>query len=85
MLSDAESIKRVTGTVLATGHGLYTGEGYLIPLQVKVLDRVRFRENFGDDFTLFGNDYHCLKEQDIMCLLPCVPLSELDKQVSEKE
>lgn len=70
ILSDAEATARVTGTVVAIGGGVFTNTGDVLPMTVKLLDRVRFRETYGDDFTLFGNEYHCLKEQDIICILP---------------
>jgi len=64
----ADKDKPMEGTVLATGNGKYS-EGKLIPLQVKVGDKVLFGKYSGTAIKIDGDEYLVMREEDIMGIL----------------
>lgn len=53
------------GTVVAIGVGTYTMMGELVPIQAKVGEKVAFPVMGGLRFTVEGEEYIVLKDQDI--------------------
>lgn len=64
----AEKDKPIEGTVLAVGNGKYH-EGQVLPLQVKVGDRVLFGKYSGTNIKLDNSEYLVLREEDVMGIL----------------
>ncbi len=64
----ADKDKPIQGTVIAIGTGKYV-EGKILPLQVKVGDRVLFGKYAGTTVKLDDTDYLVMREEDIMGVL----------------
>lgn len=54
------------GKVLAAGKGKMTPEGKLLPLDVKVGDRVLFGKYAGSEIKVDGEEYLIMREDDIL-------------------
>ncbi|ACL23430.1 MULTISPECIES: co-chaperone GroES [Chloroflexus] len=66
-LPDTASKERpMEGTVLAVGEGRRDDNGKLIPMSVKVGDRVIFAKYSGTEFKLDDVEYLILSEKDIL-------------------
>ncbi|WP_298816672.1 co-chaperone GroES [Chloroflexus sp.] len=66
-LPDTASKERpMEGTVLAVGEGRRDDDGKLIPMSVKVGDRVIFAKYSGTEFKLDDVEYLILAEKDIL-------------------
>lgn len=61
----ADKDKPMQGTVLAIGSGRYQ-EGKLLPLQVKVGDRVLFGKYAGTNVKFAEKEFLVMREEDIM-------------------
>lgn len=61
----------VEGTVLATGNGLLTRDGYSMPLEVKVDDKVLFRKSSNNitAIDIDGEEYFIMSELDILAII----------------
>lgn len=57
------------GVVVAVGDGIRTKSGNIIPLVVKVDDKVLFNKNIGQKVKLENVDYVILKEEEILATL----------------
>jgi chaperonin GroES len=69
VIPDAATEKPNQGEVLATGGGKITEDGVLIPMEVKIGDRVLFGKNAGQPVKIEGQEYHILIEDDIMAIV----------------
>lgn len=62
--------KPLNGTVVAVGPGRYAElTGNLIPLTVKVGDKVQYRKFAGQETTVDGKDYLILSENEIYAVI----------------
>jgi chaperonin GroES len=64
----AEEKRRLTGVVIAVGHGYRTTSG-AIPLLVKINDRVMFNKYGGQEVQHDGRYYLVIKESDITMII----------------
>jgi chaperonin GroES len=69
IIPDAAIEKPSQGKVLAVGDGRVTEEGIVIPMEVKIGDLVLFGKNAGTPVKIEGQEYHILKEDDIMAIV----------------
>ena len=69
IIPDAATEKPNQGKVLATGEGRITEEGVVIPMEVKTGDLVLFSKHAGQPVKVDGQEYHILKEDDIMAIV----------------
>lgn len=69
VIPDAATEKPNQGEVLATGEGRITEDGTLVPMEVKAGDRILFGKNAGHPIKIDGEDYHILKEDDVMAIV----------------
>ena len=60
--------KPAEGEVVAIGEGKYDG-GNLIPLRVKVGDRVMFSKYGYDELKVDGKEYYIVKEENILAII----------------
>ncbi len=65
----ASKEKPQQGLVLAVGSGKVTAEGKVLPMTVKVDDKVLFGKYAGTDIKLDGEDYLILREEDVLGIL----------------
>lgn len=55
--------------VIAVGTGHVTKDGNVIPLNVKVDDKVMYKPGAGSTIKVEGEDFIVLKEEDIYCVI----------------
>lgn len=66
VIPDTAAEKPDQGEVVAVGKGKKTDEGKLIPLDVKVGDRVLFGKYSGQTVKVKGDELLVMREEDIM-------------------
>jgi chaperonin GroES len=64
-----EKEKPAEGVVLAVGDGWYNEDGELIPLRVKVGDKVIFSKYSYEEVKVGGEEYYILKEENIFAII----------------
>jgi chaperonin GroES len=69
VLPDTAKEKPQEGKIIAVGEGRKSDDGKLIPLSVKVGDKVLYGKYSGTEITLDGEDYLIVKEDDILAIL----------------
>lgn len=69
IIPDSAKEKPAHGTVVAVGQGATNNNGDIIPLQVKVGDKVIFGKWAGNDINVEGKELKIMKESDIMGVL----------------
>ena len=66
IIPDTAKEKPQEGKVIAVGSGAKTEDGKIIPMDVKVGDRVLFGKWSGTEVKVNGKEYSIMKESDIM-------------------
>ena len=66
IIPDTAKEKPQEGKVIAVGSGAKTEDGKIIPMDVKVGDRVLFGKWSGTEVKIDGKEYSIMKESDIM-------------------
>ena len=66
IIPDTAKEKPMEGEVVATGPGARAEDGRVLPLDVKVGDRVLFGKWSGTEIKLDGEDLMIMKESDLM-------------------
>ena len=66
VIPDTAAEKPDQGEVMSVGKGKTTDEGQLVPLEVKVGDRVLFARFSGQTVTLKGDELLVMREEDIL-------------------
>ena len=69
IIPDTAKEKPQEGEVLAVGQGKKTDEGKLLPMDVKVGDRVLFAKYSGTEVKMDGKKLLILKESDVLAIL----------------
>ncbi|MGJ5818108.1 co-chaperone GroES [Paludibaculum fermentans] len=69
IIPDSAKEKPQEGEVLAVGHGKRLEDGRLVPLDVKVGDRVLFGKYSGNETRLSGTDYIIIREDEVLAIL----------------
>jgi len=65
----AEKERPEQGTVIAVGPGKKTSSGKVVPLEVKVGDKVIFTKYGPNEIEVDGKEYLIAKEEDILAIL----------------
>ena len=66
IIPDSAQEKPQEGKVVAVGGGAKTEDGKIIPMDVKVGDKVLFGKWSGTEIKIDGKEYSIMKESDIM-------------------
>ncbi len=66
IIPDTAKEKPAEGKIVAMGNGRMGEDGKLIPMDVKVGDRVLFSKYGGTDVKIDGNDYLILRQDDVL-------------------
>jgi len=66
IIPDTAKEKPQEGKVIAVGKGKVTDEGKLIPLDVKVGDRILFGKYSGTEVKIEGEEHLIMREEDIL-------------------
>lgn len=69
IIPDTAKEKPVEGKVVATGKGRMGEDGKLLPMDVKVGDRVLFSKYGGTEVKIDGSDYLILRQDDILGII----------------
>ena len=73
VIPDTAAEKPDQGEVMSVGKGKLTDEGNLVPLDVKVGDRVLFGKYSGQTVTLKGDELLVMREEDILGIVEGQP------------
>jgi len=65
----AEKEKPEQGKIIAVGSGRRTAEGKIVPLEVKVGDKVLFTKYGPNEIKIDGKEYLIAKEEDILAII----------------
>ena len=68
-LPDTAKEKPQEGEVVAVGEGRKVDDGKLIPLSVKVGDKVLYGKYSGTEITVNGEEYLIIREEDILAIV----------------
>jgi len=66
IIPDTAKEKPQRGEIVATGKGRVTEEGKILPLEVKVGDRVLFGKYSGTELKLDGSEFLMMREEDVL-------------------
>ncbi len=69
IIPDSAKEKAQEGEVVAVGVGKTTDAGKVVPLEVKVGDKVLFSKYSGTEIKIEGDEYLILREDDISAVL----------------
>ena len=68
-IPDSAKEKPQEGEIAAIGHGKRLDDGKVVPLEVKVGDRILFGKYSGSDIKLDGVEYMIMREDEILGIL----------------
>ena len=66
IIPDSAKEKPVQGNVVAVGKGKVTEDGKVLPLDVKIGDKVLFGKYSGTEVKIEGNEYLMMREDDVL-------------------
>ena len=66
IIPDSAKEKPQQGKVIAVGKGKVTEDGKVLPLDVKVGDKVLFGKYSGTEVKIEGNEYLMMREDDVL-------------------
>jgi len=66
IIPDTAKEKPQEGKIIAVGKGKVSDDGKLIPLDVKVGDKVLFNKYAGSDIKIEGEEYMIMREEDVL-------------------
>ena len=69
IIPDSAKEKPQEGEVMAVGNGKRNEDGKLIPLDVKVGDRILFGKYSGNDIKVDGDEYMIMREDEVLGVL----------------
>jgi len=69
IIPDSAKEKPQEGEVIAIGNGKRQEDGTLVPLDVKVGDRILFGKYSGTETKLVGTEYLIMREDDVLGIL----------------
>ena len=72
-IPDTAKEKPQEGEVVAVGNGKRLENGTMVPLDVKVGDRILFGKYSGSDIKLDGDEYMIMREDEVLGVLDAAP------------
>jgi len=69
ILPDTAKEKPVVGEVVAVGPGRKADDGKLVPMEVKVGDKVLYGKYSGTEVTLDGKEFLIMRESDLFAVV----------------
>jgi chaperonin GroES len=70
IVPDTAKEKPVWGEVIAAGPGKISDEGKIVPMEVKVGDKVLYGKYSGTEVTLDGDEVLIMRESDVFAIMP---------------
>ncbi len=68
-IPDTAKEKPMQGTVIAMGPGRRSEEGEIVPIELKVGDRVLYGKYSGTEVTVDGTEFLIIKESDVLAVI----------------
>lgn len=68
-IPDSAKEKPQRGEIVAAGKGRVTDDGKVLPLDVKVGDKVLFAKYAGTEIKLSGEEYLMMREEDVFAVI----------------
>lgn len=69
IIPDTAKEKPAEGKIVATGNGRMGEDGKLLPMDVKIGDRILFSKYGGTDVKIDGIDYLILRQDDVLGII----------------
>ncbi|HPS65870.1 MAG TPA: co-chaperone GroES [Ignavibacteria bacterium] len=69
IIPDTAKEKPMQGEIIAVGKGKLTEDGKLIPLELKVGDKVLYGKYSGTEVTIDGEEYLIMREADVYAII----------------
>ncbi len=69
ILPDTAKEKPQEGVILAVGPGRKTDKGEVVPIELKVGDKVIYSKYSGSEIKLDGNEYLIISEKDVLAVI----------------
>lgn len=69
VIPDSAAEKPNQGEVLAAGTGRVAEDGTVVPMVIKAGDRVMFSKSTGQTVKINNEEFHILKEDDVMAII----------------
>ena len=82
IIPDTATEKPTQGEIVAVGAGARNEKGELVPLDVKVGDRILFGKWSGTEVKIEGQDLLIMKESDIMAVIEGATKSKAKKKAA---
>jgi chaperonin GroES len=82
IIPDTAAEKPTQGEIVAVGAGARNEKGQLVPLDVKVGDRILFGKWSGTEVKVEGDDLLIMKESDIMAVIEGATKSKAKKKAA---
>jgi len=79
IIPDSAKEKPQEGEVVAVRQGKRLEDGKLVPLDVKVGDRILFGKYSGSDIKLDGDEYMIMREDEVLGVLDAAPKAAAKK------
>jgi chaperonin GroES len=73
IIPDSAKEKPQEAEVVAVGHGKRLENGEVVPLDVRVGDRILFGKYTGNEIRLDGEEYIIMREEDVLGILDASP------------
>jgi chaperonin GroES len=73
IIPDSAKEKPQEAEVVAVGHGKRLENGEVVPLDVRVGDRILFGKYTGNEIRLDGEEYMIMREEDVLGILDAGP------------
>jgi chaperonin GroES len=73
IIPDSAKEKPQEAEVVAVGHGKRLENGEVVPLDVRVGDRILFGKYTGNEIRLDGEEYIIMREEDVLGILDAGP------------
>lgn len=69
ILPDTAKEKPQEGTVIAVGPGKVSDNGKIVPMEVKIGDKVLYGKYSGTEVTIKGDEHLIMRESDILAII----------------
>lgn len=69
IIPDTAKEKPMQGEIVAVGKGRVSDDGKLIPLELKVGDKVLYGKYSGTEVTVDGDEYLIMRESDVYAII----------------
>ncbi|MBC7420945.1 MAG: co-chaperone GroES [Bdellovibrio sp.] len=68
-IPDTAKEKPQRGEIVATGKGRVTEDGKILPLEVKVGDKILFSKYSNNEIKVSGEDFLMMREEDVLAII----------------